>query len=216
MKFLMNALTGTFLLLTFFADTANAQSFFARMATKNNGKKKKAPTVITSDAMDFDMSKNVAVFTGNVQVDDSNMRIFCKKMIIFFEGGKKGIGTLLSTPKGKTEKDNKKDTTDPNAGKVKKIVCLKNVIIIRKLYDEKDIKGGEQKGVGGKAVYDVKAGSITLSEDPSLSKGKDTLRGDIITYWVNSERVSVRSSKNNTSVLKINADSANKDEKTDE
>jgi len=200
-------------------DFAAAQSFFARMATKKSGNKKKTPTVITSDSMDFDMSKSIAVFTGNVQVDDANMRIFCEKMIIYFDAGKKGIGALVANPKSPKKADDSKKNgkTDPNAGKVKKIVCLKNVIIIRKLYDEKDIKGGEQKGVGDKAVYDVKAGSITLSENPSLSRGKDTLRGDIITYWVDSERVSVKSRNNNTSTLKINAATANKkEEKTDE
>jgi lipopolysaccharide export system protein LptA len=210
----MKLLAGILLLSIILVDTAGAQSFFAKLATKNNGKKKKTPTVITSDSMDFDMSKNIAVFTGNVQVDDANMRIFCEKMIIFFEGGKKGIGALVAKPNKKTEKKETDAKANPNAGKVKKIVCLKNVIIIRKLYNEKDIKAGEQKGVGGKAVYDVKAGSITLSENPSLSRGKDTLRGDIITYWVDSERVSVKSGNNHTSTLKIN--SASKDGKKDE
>ena len=219
MKYRANPLaTIAILLLIVLADVAGAQSFFARLATKNKGVKNKKPTVITSDMMDFDMSKNIAVFTGNVQVDDTNMRIFCEKMIIFFEGGKNGIASLAMPQNKKTVEKNKTikpKKTDPNGGKVKKIVCLKNVIIIRKLYDPKDIKGGEQKGVGGKAVYDVKAGSITLSENPSLSRGKDTLRGDVITYWVDSERVSVRSGRNHTSVLKINA-AAKKDDKTNE
>lgn len=214
MRYVTKLLFGIFILSITFAQVADAQSFFARMATKNNGKKKKTPTVITADNMDFDMSKSIAVFTGNVQVDDSNMRIFCEEMIIYFEGGKKGIGSLVSTPKKNS--DQPKEKKGDGGGKVKKIVCLKNVIIIRKLYDAKDIKGGEQKGVGGKAVYDVKAGSITLSENPSLSRGKDTLKGDLITYWVDSERVSVKSSRNSTSTLKINADTMKKDNKTDE
>ena len=209
MKYVKRLLIWIFILSITSAQVTSAQSFFARMATKNNGKKKKVPTVITADNMDFDMSKSIAVFTGNVQVDDSNMRIFCEKMIIYFEGGKKGIGSIVSSSRNAPAKT--KGKQGEGGGKVKKIVCLKNVIIIRKLYDDKDIKGGEQKGVGGKAVYDVKAGSITLSEDPSLSRGKDTLCGEIITYWVDSERVSVKSGRQRTSTLKINADTMKKD-----
>jgi lipopolysaccharide transport protein LptA len=214
MKYAMKILAGILISSICLAESATAQSFFARMATKNNGKKQKTPTVITADNMDFDMSKSVAVFTGNVQVDDFNMRIFCEKMIIFFETGKKGIKSLVSSSSNEPKKQ--KTENKKGGGKVKKIVCLKNVIIIRKLYDAKDIRGGEQKGVGGKAVYDVKAGSITLSENPSLSRGNDTLRGDLITYWVDSERVSVKSSRQRTSTLKINANTMKKDKKTDE
>ena len=77
----------------------DAQSFFSR-ATSRKGANKDVPTVITSDSMDFDISKNVAVFTGNVQVDDANMRILCHQMIIRFEGKPKMPGGT-KTGKGK-------------------------------------------------------------------------------------------------------------------
>ena len=213
MKHGMNLATALTIVVLFAAGSVQSQSFFSRVVSKRNGKKKNTPTIITSDMMDFDISKNVAVFTGNVQVDDANMRIFCHKMIITFEGGKEGLKEIsnTATDNGKTPGKKKE-----GGAKVKTITCLKNVIIIRKLYDEKDKKGGEQKAVADKAVYDVKAGSITLSENPSLLRGRDVLRGDLIIYWVDSERVSVRSSRRHTSTLKINADSMKKEEETDE
>jgi lipopolysaccharide export system protein LptA len=82
----------------------NAQSFFDRVTTKS-GDKKKEPTVITSDSMDFDITKNVAVFTGNVQVDDANMRILCHKMIIRFEGQAKDIKSIAGEDTKKKKKD---------------------------------------------------------------------------------------------------------------
>lgn len=183
----------------------DAQSFFDRVTARDKSKKA-VPTVITSDAMDFDITKNIAVFTGNVQVDDANMRILCHKMIVRFEGEIKSIDDLTGDKKDSTKngkKDSKKDKKN-GGGKVKDITCIKNVIIIRKLYsvDDKE-KAGEQKAIAGHAVYDVKTGKITLTDNPALIRGEDTLRGETIIYWVDSERVSVRGGKRNSSELKI-------------
>ena len=192
------------LLLLFSIQETFAQSFFSRVTTRT-GPNKNEPTVITSDSMDFDITKNVAVFTGNVQVDDANMRILCHKMIVQFEGNAKDINALASGKK-ESDKNNKVKKDKPEGGsKVKEIICIKNVIIIRKLYDEDDKKEGEQKAVAGHAVYDVKTGKITLTENPALIRGSDTLRGEVITYWVDSERVNVRSGKRSSSELKIRA-----------
>ena len=197
--------------LLFSVQQAYAQSFFSRVTTRT-GPHKNEPTVITSDSMDFDITKNVAVFTGNVQVDDANMRILCHKMIVQFEGKAKGINALATGKKESDKSDkkdksstDKKDKSEGGGTKVKEIVCIKNVIIIRKLYDEDDKKEGEQKAVAGHAVYDVKTGKITLTENPALIRGEDTLRGEVITYWVDSERVNVRSGKRTASELKIRA-----------
>jgi lipopolysaccharide transport protein LptA len=185
----------------------DAQSFFSR-ATSRKGANKDVPTVITSDSMDFDISKNVAVFTGNVQVDDANMRILCHQMIVRFEGKPKMPGGT-KTVKGKvaagTDKKKKSSkSADPKQNtKVKDITCIKNVIIIRKLYDPEEKKDGEQKAIAGHAVYDVKTGKITLTDHPALVRDGDTLRGEVIIYWVDSERVSVRSGNRSTSELKI-------------
>ena len=193
-------LTGLFCIAGLRVD---AQSFFSR-SLAGKGPTKDAPTVITSDAMDFDITKNVAVFTGNVQVDDANMRILCHQMIIRFEGNAASLKDVTSEKKEKVEKKSVKDGDDPKANtKVKSIECIKNVIIIRKLYDGKEKEGGEQKAIAGHALYDVKTGKITLTDHPALVRGSDTLRGEMIIYWVDSERVSVRSGNQNTSELKI-------------
>ncbi len=180
----------------------DAQSFFSK-ATSRKGANKNVPTVITSDSMDFDISKNVAVFTGNVQVDDANMRILCHQMIVRFEGKPKSLKDVKNGKKSNTEK--KKTTADPvkSNTKVKTIECIKNVIIIRKIYDEKEKTDGEQKAIAGHALYDVKTGKITLTDHPALVRGGDTLRGEVIIYWVDSERVSVRSGNRTSSELKI-------------
>ena len=180
-------------------------------AKKKRGSK---PTVITAESMDFDISQNIAVFTGNVQVDDEDMKIFCQQMIIRFEkmgdgkkNGEKGKG---ESPLGKGGKSGSVSLNmDQKSGKttVKDITCLKDVIIIRKLYDDKEKAKGEQKALADKAHYDVKTGKITLSENPSLTRGSDTLRGDVIYFWRDSERVSVR----NNSELKLRSSTFKKE-----
>lgn len=144
----------------------------AQLFSSKRGKKrdKNIPTIIKSDSMDFDIAKNVAVFSGNVQVDDSEMKIFCHKMIINFEG------------KAKNAEENKS---------VKDIICLKNVVIIRKL-DAEEGKDGEQKALAGKAVYEVQSGKITLTENPELRRGDDLVKGEVIMFWTDSERLSVK------------------------
>ncbi len=186
---------------------AQAKSLLSRVRSRE-GAKKNVPTVITSDSMDFDISKNVAVFTGNVQVDDANMRILCDQMIVRFEGKPKDVKKETGAKDSKVEK---KDTVKSEAAddpiqsgtKVKTIECIKNVIIIRKVYDEKEKSEGEQKAVAGHALYEVKPGKITLTKNPALIRGGHTLRGEVIIYWVGSERVSVRSGNKTSSELKI-------------
>ena len=218
MKRAMKILQIVILITLFTVCSANGQSFFSRM-TSHSGPKKDVPTVITSDAMDFDITKNVAVFTGNVQVDDANMRILCHKMIVRFEGETKDFNDIAAgkskdaKTKNKNATGKKGDASSSGGTKVKDIECIKNVIIIRKLYDEKDQSMGEQKAIAGHAFYDIKSGKITLTINPSLIRGKDTLTGEVIIYWVDSERVNVRSGVHSSSELKIKAKSNSKKNK---
>lgn len=159
----------------------NLQAQFFSAHLKSKKRNPEIPTIIKSDSMDFDLSKSVAVFTGNVQVDDAEMQIFCHKMIINFEKS--------STAKSAIEKNSAEKEASQNQS-VKDIICLKNVIIIRKLSDEEGQKG-KQKALAGKAVYDVKAGKITLTENPELKRGPDTLKGEKIMFWLDSERLIV-------------------------
>lgn len=171
-----------------FSLSSQAQFFSSKFSSRKRNKD--IPTVIKADSMDFDISKNVAVFSGNVQVDDVEMKIFCHKMIINFEGDIKGSTEKeISGKEKKTEDKTKKKEKNTNKT-VKDIICLKNVVIIRKLSKE-DAAGGKQKALAGKAVYDVQAGKIILTDKPVLIRGKDSIRGRKIEFWLDSERLNV-------------------------
>lgn len=150
-------------------------------AKRDGGKRCDAPTTINADAMDIDIANNKATFLGNVLVDDPEMLITCRKMVIILEDAKKD-GT---DPK----KAAKTDESNPVGGKeLSRIECIEDVVITRKAPLS---SGEEQKAFAGKAIYDVKEDSITLQEKPLVIKGKSRVRGEIITLHLESERVEV-------------------------
>jgi len=168
-----------------------AQSFsFFRERTRERGTREEVPTVITSDTLDVDIAKDVAVFTGNVVVEDQEMRISCDKMIIHLvsatpPSGTNGAAAGAGTTTSRTEAAGGGDK------RVSRIVCLGNVIIIRKAITAAEQERGEQKALAGKADYDVDSGQIVLTEDPVLTRGSDSLRGERITIWRDSDKMKV-------------------------
>ena len=80
----------------------SAQFFSSKFSSKKRDPN--IPTIIKADSMDFDLSKNIAVFSGNVQVDDVEMQIFCHKMIINFEAENKSSDSAKKDPKDPVKK----------------------------------------------------------------------------------------------------------------
>ncbi len=141
-------------------------------------------TVATSDFMDMNYAKNLAVLTGNVKVVDSRMKIDCHKMNIYLEDRKKqqSLSSKKITAKSATK-------TLSSSKAISKIVCLGDVTILRL---DGDNKTGTQKATSGKAIYHLKEGKIILSEDnPIIIRGRDSISGEIITVWVDQQKMHV-------------------------
>jgi lipopolysaccharide export system protein LptA len=183
--------------------SAQGLSFF--QSTKGTDKKRsgKTPTVIAADTMDIDIAKNIAVFTGNVKVDDEEMNISCKKMTIFLEDKKTDEDKGVKAPAVKSDSAKPDDVKPEESKQVSRIICEENVVIVRKSLSESERGQGEQKALAGHADYDVKTGKIVLTKNnPVLKRGADTLRGEIITIWKDSEKVEVQGGE-----IKMNPDS---------
>jgi lipopolysaccharide transport protein LptA len=149
-------------LLTATVATAAEQGFDMFNAFGDKQKRDKdALTVIEADQMDIDINNNRATFKGNVVIDDQAIRIECDRMDI-----------LLA-----------EDATKKGGKKIVSVDCVGNVRINRKLYDEKDIEQGEQRAVAGKATYEIESGKVTMSDQPVLMRGKDSVSGETITFW---------------------------------
>ncbi len=199
------------LAFVFVSGNVSAQGLSFFQSTKGAEKKRsgKTPTVINADTMDIDIAKNIAVFTGNVKVDDEEMNISCKKMTIFLEDKKTepGVSALPVNPDAAKSAD-----VNPEESKqVSRIICEENVVIIRKSLSESEKGQGEQKALAGHADYDVKTGKIVLTKNnPLLKRGGDTLKGEIITIWRDSEKVEVQGGE-----IKMNSSSPESEDDAD-
>lgn len=149
-----------------------------------DNKKIKKPTIATSDFMDMNYAKNLAQLTGNVKVVDSRMKIDCHKMNIYLEDRAKQKS--LKTKKITTMST---DKALSSSKAINRIVCLGDVTILRL---DDDHKAGTQKATSGKAIYHLKEGKIILSENnPLIIRGRDSISGEIITVWVDQQKMHV-------------------------
>lgn len=168
-------------MLLFGADAfAQLQLFSASQSGKNRKDRSDEPTIINSDAMDIDMAKDKITLLGNVDVQDPEMNIKCRKMIIYLGKNEKKAESSDSSAK------------DEQTGKeVVKIECIGDVVITRVQTDTGDGKNENQQAFAGKAIYLIKEETITLTEDPVLVNGPNRLMGERIIMHTKTERVLV-------------------------
>lgn len=167
-------------LLLFSAESFAQLQLFSAAQSKNRKERSDEPTVINSDAMDIDMAKDKITLLGNVDVQDPEMNIKCRKMIIY-----------LGKSEKKAESSGDSDR-DEQAGKtVVKIECVGDVVISRLQTDSASDKNNSQQAFAGKAVYLVKDDTITLTEDPVVVNGPNRLMGERIILHIKTERVLV-------------------------
>jgi lipopolysaccharide export system protein LptA len=161
------------------------------------------PIIVKTDFMDLKLTENYGELIGNVDVDEPRVHLTCDKMELYAEpkpakSVTKGKATTPSNPDD--EFDNEDDEDDEVAGdgtvpkqinlgddkQLEKIICRKNVVITRKITANDPIK---QQATGDKAVYLIKKGKITMTENPTLRQGDNIAHYDWIILWTDSERL---------------------------
>ena len=169
----------TVCVLFFSADLFAQLQLFSASPSSKKGKSDE-PTIINSDAMDIDMANDKITLLGNVDVQDPEMNIKCRKMIIYL---------AKSEAKSKTGDA----VRDEQSGKeVVKIECIGDVVITRMMAESPSGQAKEnQQAFAGKAVYLIKEETITLTEDPVLVNGPNRLMGERIILHTKTERVLV-------------------------
>jgi lipopolysaccharide export system protein LptA len=91
-------LTVATLLLTPMVKAARAdRSAGGKTEKKEVGKKRS--TVITSSSLDVDYNTNIAVFSGNVHVDDLDGQMWADKMVVHFNPDSREVQKLIATGK---------------------------------------------------------------------------------------------------------------------
>jgi len=175
-------------------------SFFKKQSASR--KRTDAPTVVEAATMDIDMENNVATLLGNVVVDDQDVKITCDKMIIYLEdkteapeeeGKDKSKKQTAEAAKASSRTAAEED--DPAGGKqLKRIECYGEVVITHRA-DPKDTTQKEQVATSDYAVYDVAAGTITLTGRPVLTSGTDRLDAEKIVFEVDTGRTLITTGK---------------------
>ena len=166
-------------LLLFSADAFAQIELVPVSKSQSEKEKKEEPTIINADAMDIDMANDKITLLGNVDVQDPEMNIKCRKMVIYLR---------------KSEKNSSSGDTirDDQAGKeVVRIDCFGDVVITRIMPVSADGIRENQRALAGKAVYLVKDETITLTEDPVLIRDASRLYGERIIMHTKTERVLV-------------------------
>ena len=177
-KFCLGLLTVCALL--FGAESLAQLELFSAATSRNRKEKSDEPTIINSDAMDIDMAHDKVTLLGNVDVQDPEINIKCRKMIIYL-----GKNSGKVPPTGDSARD------EQSGKEVVKIECIGDVVITRMQVDSSSGVRENQQAFAGKAVYLIKEDTITLTEDPVLVNGPNRLYGERIILHTKTERVMV-------------------------
>lgn len=113
-----------------------------------------APIEINADTLDVFQEENKAIFSGHVVAIQGNIRLKSDKMTVYYRS---------SEEKSKTEAD--KET-------IRKIDAVGSVFL----------STPEETASGARGVYDVEKHAIHLNDNVVLTRGKNVLKGDKLTY----------------------------------
>ena len=165
MKILKNTCSTVIgMLALFFAYDASAAPSGMALGSKHN---KKAPIEVTSDALEVMQEQNKASFTGHVVAIQGKVRLTADKMTVFYASAE---DKKADKKKNAGKKENSKDNAAQGA--IKKIAADGNVFL----------STPDETASGANGVYDVEHQEIRLNDHVVLTRGKNILKGDKLTY----------------------------------
>lgn len=142
-------------LLLLISVVANPTPIFAQSALSGSGFDTDKPIEILADSLEVQQEKQIAVFEGNVQVIQGEMRLKAAKLLVYY-----------------ADNDSKQKTaSDDNPPNIRKIDAIGNVFL----------SSPRETAKGDKGVYDVVNKRIELAGNVVLTQGKNVLRGQNMT-----------------------------------
>lgn len=131
------------------------------------------PVRITSDKMVYSQDDNAVVFQGNVHGTQADMAIWAHKVTAYFSAKEK-------KPQGK----NAPEKAPGDFGdKIERIVAEGEVRLVV----------GKNEGACAQLTYFVADGLLRMEGNPILREGQNTVRGDVIKYYMRESRSEVLS-----------------------
>jgi len=133
------------------------------------------PVRVTSDKMTYSQSGNSVVFLGNVHATQADMALWANKVTAYFTEKKKD-------PTAKEPADKEKgDYSD----KIERIVAEGDVRMV----------SGKNEGACAQLTFFVQENLLRMDGNPVLREGLNTVRGDVIKFYVKENRSEVLSGK---------------------
>ncbi|HWR02937.1 MAG TPA: LptA/OstA family protein [Humidesulfovibrio sp.] len=136
---------------------------------------KQEPVRITSDKMVYSQNENAVVFLGNVHGTQADMAIWAAKVTAYFTKEQK-TGNKPAAEKGPGD-------LGGGDSKIERIVAEGDVRLV----------AGKNEGACSTLTYYVADGVLRMEGNPILREGQNTVRGDIIKYYMKENRSEVLS-----------------------
>lgn len=125
------------------------------------------PVDVTADAMEYSADNSTVVFRGKVEAVRGTFKMWSETL------------TLVLKKQGeKKEKSEKKSDDLSKASDIDRIIAENNV----------RFKNGTQHGTAQKATFLAEKNILILEGDPVLQDGENSIRGNVIRYFMNENR----------------------------
>lgn len=128
------------------------------------------PVDVTANNMEYSADKNTVVFHGNVEAVRGDFKMWSEKLTLVLKDKKS---------------DDKKQDTKKNASRSAEAAGdLDRVIAEHKVR----FQNGTQNGSAEKATFFAQKNILVLEGDPVLNDGSNSIRGNVIRYFLNENR----------------------------
>ena len=131
------------------------------------------PVDIISDNMAYSADKNTVVFSGNVEAVRGEFKMWSEKLTLFLKKNDAAKTEKAKVPGGMEGSD------------LERIISEHNVRFVN----------GTQTGSAEKATYFADKSELLLEGNPILHDGDNSIRGNVIRYFINENRSIVEGSK---------------------
>ncbi len=144
---------------------------------------KQDPVRITSDKMVYSQPENAVVFIGNVHGTQADMAIWAAKVTAYFEDKNKGKDPKAAKAQADKAAPEKGPGDMGSDSKIDRIVAEGDVRLV----------AGKNEGACSTLTYYVADGVLRMEGNPILREGQNTVRGDVIKYYMKENRSEVLS-----------------------
>lgn len=133
------------------------------------------PVKIDANRLEVHDKDKLAIFSGNVYVQQGDTNMRCPELKVYYEGEVKGAPKNSSEASGSEAKPAaapaaaKASMTENNVQqRIKRLEALGGVIVVSK----------DQKATGDRADFDIKSNTVTLIGNVVVTQGPNVMKGD--------------------------------------